>query len=1854
MNDRPEVKFKKVLEAAQKNRASHQKCLHILDGIYKKMGFNDFKQIFLRYLKAIFSTESFAVKNDNVERLLEFLAHFVVQTIPTEDNETIPDDPFEDVPTHPFFTDIVMETLKFHCLTNLSLRFNSCLYLRLLLQNISSNVNVDYDICERIMEAMLERTTDIKPSIRLQAVMALVKLQDPSDPDCPVIKAYLGLLLDGNPLVRREVVKRIAAYIGSAPYIMRHLRDVDANVRLQAFKRCADMGPKLFKIYERQDILMCGLNETHEKVRKSFQEDLLIKWLNAYEGDFIKLLNSIKIDAEETDMLKTQHISKSIMDIYFKIRPIRDIISSLPLNEEKLIPQEKMVAEVILLWKFVVRHLRKCSGELNMDVEEILPELTAFCEYIQSTINTAKGKNMEDWEYLEYQHILYSLFQIAEGYDFSDEVGRKTLNQMVLTILTDEKNHLRTKRKLLKIASEIYPKSEDITTAVCCLISDIREPLIEVEEEIPPPATTKYDNHDFRVATLKVKLNTLEEAMEEAADRRDFLKAEQLKEEAQKMQEEIALLIESRAQQVKTVKDDPKTVSHCLDLLIALLELPSVRKISTALETVKNEFLLPLLDSSIADINWRVLQCLALFASMSIELAEEYLKVLCIPLMTCRVIPNYNKCALKVSIKAVADLYHLYGAQIFGGFNEISNAAQNSNTSHTRRLYDDGFEESIVDPNKFQFENVIDILMDLVDEEDVEIHEYATKALHRLILNNFPVSPTFIIRIILKWYNPATAKSPNQVQQVLGVLIVMYASKVKGAKETIAKAVLPILRNVACVPKADPLSEIDTDNLLNYLAVITSSDDEKEATDLHIKLTRLILNEVGKCRNLVLLGYLTKLLTNLNIPVGDTEVVNNIIEHAERLVSDESLPLDKTSIKCIEKFVQKIKYSVEQKDRDKECENDETTDSESVVTNNENNNQEDGTVVSSTQRIAENNAPTVEADSLIKNTEKGQDIHRNMANNENSDDFTTPSKKSKQADKNSDDIRTTPKKSKQADKNSDDIRTPPKKSRQADENSDDIRTPPKKSKQADEDSDDIRTPPKKSKQADKNSDDIRTPPKRSKQADKNSDDIRTPPKRSKQADKNSDDIRTPSKKSRQADENSDDIRTPPKKSKQADEDSDDIRTPPKKSKQADKNSDDIRTPPKRSKQADKNSDDIRTPSKKSEQADENSDDIRTPSKKSKQADEDSDDIRTPPEKKRKNGVGKITQSTKAKECNENSDGVPTLWKKKRKNVVGQISQISNVKDVNDDIRPPSKKRRKRDVGNILCQPNNVKEGCRTRAISKENVSSGSEKADSRNVSMDSGVLQQISRRSKFASPEKQITRGTRLDAANKNSNSPDHKDTSHGKNGEALHQNPKKGMSEARKKEKTRVLSKDNVSSDSEKADSRNVSMDGEELQQKSRRSTFARIGEQITRGTRLDAARLNANLSEHKDTSHGKKGGALHQNPKKEMSEARKKEKTRVLSKENVSSDSEKADSRNFSMDGEELQQKSRRSTFARLREQITRGKRLDAARLNANLSEQKDTSHEKKGGALHHNPKKEMSKARMKEKSRVLSKENVSSGSEKADSRNVSMDSGVLQQRSRRSKFARLGKQITRGTKLDEAKKNSKLLEHKDTSRGKNGTFKSIYYTHINRGPLQQNPMKEIPEGKTKKRTRILSKENVSSDSEKAGKRNVSMDSEVLQQRSKRPKLVRVEKKITRGTRLDSAKKNSILSEHNDMSYTKNGTFRPIAESTTTCIVPVTSEQNTRTLTRSLSRLSEQLGSEMNSRNSSDKSFMTMAKNASVKLMNCSVSSLDSETSYKTRSSRSTRSSVRSSPIISRARRKTHIPNVIKKLTSRKIQMD
>lgn len=134
------------------------------------------------------------------------------------------------------------------------------------------------------------------------------------------------------------------------------------------------------------------------------------------------------------------------------------------------------------------------------------------------------------------------------------------------------------------------------------------------------------------MAELRVKINILQGDIEDALDNQDFQKASVIQNEIIEYKNKLDN-IEKQTQivKVKISKDDPETICRCLDLLSALLELPSVNILSPFLATCRTEFLLPLLSSGNVEINWRILKCIALYCILDKVIAEEHAKVLCIP-----------------------------------------------------------------------------------------------------------------------------------------------------------------------------------------------------------------------------------------------------------------------------------------------------------------------------------------------------------------------------------------------------------------------------------------------------------------------------------------------------------------------------------------------------------------------------------------------------------------------------------------------------------------------------------------------------------------------------------------------------------------------------------------------------------------------------------------------------------------------------------------------------------------------------------------------------------------------------------------------------------------------------------------------------------------------------------------------------------------------------------------------------------------------------------------------------------------------------------------------------------------------
>lgn len=75
-----------------------------------------------------------------------------------------------------------------------AVRFRVCQLINRLLGSMPENALIDDDLFDKLNKAMFIRLKDKIPNVRIQAVLALSRLQDPKDDECPVANGMCSSL----------------------------------------------------------------------------------------------------------------------------------------------------------------------------------------------------------------------------------------------------------------------------------------------------------------------------------------------------------------------------------------------------------------------------------------------------------------------------------------------------------------------------------------------------------------------------------------------------------------------------------------------------------------------------------------------------------------------------------------------------------------------------------------------------------------------------------------------------------------------------------------------------------------------------------------------------------------------------------------------------------------------------------------------------------------------------------------------------------------------------------------------------------------------------------------------------------------------------------------------------------------------------------------------------------------------------------------------------------------------------------------------------------------------------------------------------------------------------------------------------------------------------------------------------------------------------------------------------------------------------------------------------------------------------------------------------------------------------
>ncbi|XP_012662896.1 condensin complex subunit 3 [Otolemur garnettii] len=901
-------KLLSVKEAFQLAQQPHQNQAKLVVALTRNYRTVDDKTVFheefihyLKYAMVVYKREP------AVERVIEFAAKFVTSFHQSdlEDDEEEKDGGILNY----LFTFL----LQSHEANSNAVRFRVCQLINKLLGSMPENAQIDDDMFDKINEAMLIRLKDKIPNVRIQAVLALSRLQNPKDDECPVVNAYAALIEnDSNSEVRRAVLSCIAPSAKTLPKIVGRTRDVKEAVRKLAYQVLAEkFHMRALSIAQRVTLLQQGLNDRSDAVKEGMRKHLLQGWLRFSEGNILELLHRLDVE-------NSSEVAVSVLNALFSVTPLSDLVGICKNKDGgTLIPLETLTPEIALYWCVLCEYLKSKGDEGEEFLEQILPEPVVYAEYLQSYIQSIPVVNEEhrgDFAYIgnlmTKEFIGQQLILIIKSLDTNEEGGRKKLLAILQEILTLPTTPISLVSFLIERLLHIIIDDNKRIEIVTEIISEIRAPIVTVGVNNDPADMRKKE---LRIAEIKVKLIEAKEALENCITIQDFNRASELKEEIKVLEDaKINLLKEMEQLEIKEVhieKNDAETLQKCLILCYELLKQMSV---STGIGATMNGIVESLILPGIIDVhpvvrNLAVL-CLGCCGLQNKDFASKHFMLLLQVL-------QIDDVTIKISaLKAIFDQLMMFGMEPFKTktIKALQCEAAEVNS-------DDGEQESQEGEETATAKNVLRLLSDFLDSEVSELRTGAAEGLAKLMFSGLLVSSRLLSRLILLWYNPVTEEDVR-LRHCLGVFFPMFAYASRTNQERFEEAFLPTLQTLANAPASSPLAEIDITNVAELLVDLTrpsalnpqaKDSQDYQALTVHDNLAIKICNEILTSPCSPEIRVYTKALSSLelssNLAKDLLVLLNEILEQVK----------DRTCLRALEKIkIQLEKGNTEFGDQD--------------------------------------------------------------------------------------------------------------------------------------------------------------------------------------------------------------------------------------------------------------------------------------------------------------------------------------------------------------------------------------------------------------------------------------------------------------------------------------------------------------------------------------------------------------------------------------------------------------------------------------------------------------------------------------------------------------------------------------------------------------------------------------------------------------------------------------------------------------------------------------------------------------------------------------------------------------------------
>ncbi|XP_059615523.1 condensin complex subunit 3 [Phlebotomus argentipes] len=847
-------KNKEIVEVicrSQDSVTQHDIYVKDLKGVYAKSNHKTFLSDFLICFRAMAVKD---VSNEYTTNALKFCAKFVAAHNKRETGET-----------HPLVTDVFNYVLEMTS-NNVNIRLRLCEFVNMILNSLEENALLDDNICDKILKYMCIRLSDMNPNIRIQAVLALQRLQIPEEPNDTVVKQYFfHLSTDPSAQVRQTIITCIVRNMITIPHIIERLWDLDEKVRRHVIIQMSTHSVRMYMVAERLKFLEQGLNDNSELVRKATVNVMLPRWVDTYNHDYIALLGALKMDTNDKEMQRFKKCALQVLQYIFKKADAGKIVTELGFdapdptrrdtddedeeedvtttdNQEfpRCVPIKKLSVEVAVYWEAAVDYLQQNDfDELNV----ILPELTVFCQYVEKYCESTYYES-DKWQQMKNQYILLSLLEIVAKYDLGDEVGRNNLKELLSTVMSkynlDEPNIC----VMARIFEQVYPITDDRLNTVMTIVSDILQlgdNSATINSEMESALFQKAGiDLQLRLSSLKVKMMELKEQENVCGQKKDYVNAQKATEEWEQCNEEYIKLLQplladqgnsdetslSASLLKATHKIGTETTLRCLQITYHIICSAHTQTITPSVVDLYNKFICRHMNSEQVNVRDWAFKCATTCSMLYSMLAKEVSRTL-----SEQFVKNQNIRIWTTAIQCLFELVDRYGLDFFmdAPSEDDTVLEKTVGRSKTRQLFSTSTLLQSDQEAPLSLVEVIGHLSVLLENcEHRSILQALVVGFCRFVLHGHYTESNIVSKLMLFYFNPAT---DAEITQILGIFFENLTSERK--QEYLQPALLPTLFFIFEAPHDSPLQEIKPEKVMKFVIDVTRPQFCSHGLNIH-------------------------------------------------------------------------------------------------------------------------------------------------------------------------------------------------------------------------------------------------------------------------------------------------------------------------------------------------------------------------------------------------------------------------------------------------------------------------------------------------------------------------------------------------------------------------------------------------------------------------------------------------------------------------------------------------------------------------------------------------------------------------------------------------------------------------------------------------------------------------------------------------------------------------------------------------------------------------------------------------------------------------------------------------------------